>query len=327
MPAAPRVLVAPDAFKGTFTAAHAAAAIARGLRDGGCQARECPVADGGEGTAEILLAALGGERVEAGAHDALGREITAGFALLPHAEAAVEAAAASGLALLGEHELDASRASSEGTGELILAAVAAGASTVTVAVGGTATTDGGAGALQAIERGGGLQGARLRAACDVSTPFERAAAVYAPQKGAGPEEVERLAARLRALAAGLPRDPTGVPRTGAGGGLAGGLWAALDAELCSGADWVLDALGFDALLAAADAVVVGEGRLDAQSLEGKAAAAVLARAHARAVPVHAVAGSLEPGIAGRAGLASARAATSARELQDAGAELARELLR
>ena len=212
------------------------------------------------------------------AHDALGRPLGASIARLPGGEAVVEATAASGLALLDPAELDAEGASSAGTGELIIAAVAAGAGSITVALGGAATTDGGAGALAAIERGGGLRGARLRAACDVRTPFERAAAVYAPQKGASPEQVLRLGERLRTIAAALPRDPTGVPCTGAGGGLAGGLWSALGAELlCSGAAYVLDALDFDGLLANADAVLVGEGRLDGQSLEGKAAAVVLER--------------------------------------------------
>lgn len=323
----PRVLVAPDAFKGTFDAPAVAAAIARGLRSAGARAQECPVADGGEGTLSILLGALGGEQVPARARGPLGEELESTWGMLPDGGAVVEAAAASGLALLPERRRDAVRASTAGTGELILAAAAAGADPITVAVGGTATTDGGAGALAAIESGGGIGGARIRVACDVEIPFERAAAEFAPQKGASPAAVRQLAERLREVAGHLPRDPRGVPRTGAGGGLAGGLWAALGAELCAGADLVLDALGFDDLLANADAVIVGEGRFDAQSLQGKAASAVLARARSRGLPVHLVAGSFEPAAARRAGLASIRSAGTIEELEGAGGELARDLLR
>ena len=231
----------------------------------------CPVADGGEGTMEVLLTALGGETAGARVHDPLGREVDAGFALIEDGGTAiVEVAQASGLGLVAEDERDAEAASTAGTGELIMAAVAAGAAEVLVAAGGSATTDGGAGAIAAIEEAGGLGGARLVVLCDVRTPFERAAEVFGPQKGADAATVARLTRRLRDRAAKLPRDPRGVPMTGAAGGLAGGLWAAFGAALEPGAAFVLDALGFDARMRAARAVVTGEGRLDEQTLEGKA---------------------------------------------------------
>ncbi|MDP9384701.1 MAG: glycerate kinase, partial [Actinomycetota bacterium] len=163
------VLVAPDSFKGTFRASEVAAAIGRGLERAGLMPPDlCPVADGGEGTTDALLPALGGETAAARVHDPLGRELEAGFALLEGGGVAlVETAAASGLGLVAESERDAEAASTYGTGELICAAVEAGAEVVLVAVGGSATTDGGAGALEAIEERGGLRGARLVVLCDV----------------------------------------------------------------------------------------------------------------------------------------------------------------
>jgi glycerate kinase len=285
-------LVAPDSFKGTFRATQVAAAVGRGLEAAGlAQPDLCPVADGGEGTLEVLLTALGGETSGARVHDPLGREITAGFALLEDgATAIVEAAAASGLGLVEEAERDAWAATSHGTGELIVAAARTGAPVVLVGVGGSATTDGGAGALEAIEAAGGLGGARVVVLCDVRVPWERAAPVFAPQKGADPETVARLEARMDALAAQLPRDPRGVPMTGAAGGLAGGLWAALDAVLEPGAPWILDALDFDLRMRAARCVIAGEGRLDEQSLLGKVVGEIGTRTRQGGVPLHAIVG-------------------------------------
>lgn len=286
------VLVAPDSFKGTLRATEVAAAVARGLERAGWVPDRCPVADGGEGTLEVLLTALGGETAGARAHDPLGREITAGFGLLEDGRTAVvETAQASGLALVAEGERDPLAASTQGTGELVLAAVEAGAQVVLVGVGGSASTDGGAGAIRAIERAGGLRGGRLVVLCDVRTPFERAAEVFGPQKGADPDAVRRLARRLREQARRLPRDPRGVPMTGAGGGLAGGLWAAFGARLEPGAAFVLDALDFDPRARAARAVVTGEGRLDRQTLDGKAVGEVSVRCRQAGVPCHALVGS------------------------------------
>jgi glycerate kinase len=286
-PPAMPVLVAPDSFKGTMTAGTVAAAIGRGLERAGLTVDLAPVADGGEGTMDVLLARLGGEVHTTWASDPLGRPVEASFALLGDgASALVEVAQASGLALVGPAERDAEAASSFGTGELVAAAVAAGARRVLVAAGGSATTDGGAGAIEAIERAGGLQGARIVVLCDVRTPFELAAATFAPQKGADAAAVARLERRLRALGV-----PTGVPMTGAAGGLSGGLWWRLGAELVPGAPFVLDAIDFDRRLRAARAVVVGEGRLDATSLQGKIAAEIATRARQIGVPAHAIVGS------------------------------------
>ena len=291
---AERVLVAPDAFKGTMGAATVAHALARGLREAGARAHECPVADGGEGTLEVLLGALGGESLRARASDALGRPLEATWGLLGDgATAVVEAAQASGLALVAPAERDAEQASTAGTGALVLAARDSGASRLLVCVGGTATTDGGMGALDVIARGGGVEGMEIIVACDVLTPFELTAEVFAAQKGASPAAVARLKLRLEEVARDLPRDPRGVSMGGAGGGLAGGLWARHGAELRSGAVLVLDAVGFQERLDGADAVVIGEGRLDSQSLSGKVGGEILARAHERGVPVHAVAGGAE----------------------------------
>ncbi len=289
------ILVAPDSFKGTFTAGEVAAAIGRGLERAGRPVELCPVADGGEGTLAILLEALGGELVATTVEDPLGRPIEAGFGVLADARtrrivAIVEMASASGLTLVDERERDPIAASTFGTGELIAAAVAAGAETVYLGVGGSATTDGGAGALRAITRAGGLGDARLVVLCDVRTVFEEAARIYGPQKGAGPEQVKRLTRRLRDLTRRLPRDPRGVPMTGAAGGLAGGLWAELGAELVPGAAFTLDLLDFDTRMRAAHAVVTGEGRIDRQSLAGKAVSEVATRCRQSGVPCHAITG-------------------------------------
>ncbi|MGH2919674.1 MAG: glycerate kinase, partial [Solirubrobacteraceae bacterium] len=240
----PRVLVAPDSFKGTFDAATVADALAAGLERAGWDADRCPVADGGEGTMAILVGALGGELVPATASDPLGRPVDCRFGLVGDS-AVVETAQASGLALVAPDERDPERASTRGTGEMILAAVAAGAQEIHVAAGGSATTDGGAGAIEAIRAGGGLGAARLVVLCDVETAFEDAPRIFGPQKGADPATVARLEQRLARFAAELPKDPRGVPATGAAGGLSGGLWAAFGAELRPGAPAVLDALGVD----------------------------------------------------------------------------------
>lgn len=288
------VLVCPDSFKGTLRAAQVAAAIGRGIERAGLTPPDlCPVADGGEGTLEVLLTRLGGELLPAPAHDPLDRAIGCSFALIEDGgTAVVEVAEASGLTSVAEHERDPIAATSYGTGELIAAAVAAGAQVVLVAAGGSATSDGGAGAIAAIEAAGGIADARLVVLCDVRTPYELAAATFAPQKGADPGQVEALAARLDAYASTLPRDPRGVPLTGAAGGLAGGLWARYGATLEPGAAFMLSALDFNTRMRAARCVVVGEGRLDATTLEGKIAGEIATRARQAGVPAHAICGSI-----------------------------------
>src|SRR5512132_2983363 len=287
------VLVAPDSFKGTFRATEVAAAIGRGLESAGLRPPDlCPVADGGDGTMEVLLTALGGETAAARVHDPLGREVDAGYALIEDGGTAViEMARASGLALVKPEERDAVAASTRGTGELIVAAVEGGAQVVLVACGGSATTDGAAGAIEAIEDAGGLRGARVVCVCDVRTPFERAAEGFGPQKGADPATVKQLTKRLNDFARTLPRDPRGKPMTGCAGGLSGGLWARYDAALEPGAAFVLDALDFDERMRAARAVIVGEGRIDEQTLQGKVAGEIATRARQAGVPCFAIVGS------------------------------------
>ena len=238
------VLVAPDSFKGTFRASEVAAAIGRGLEAVFAAAPDLmPVADGGEGTLEVLLLALGGETVGAEASDALLRPIKAGFGLVEDGSTAiVETAQAIGLPQIKQSERDAEAASSFGAGQLIAAAARSGAGRVVVAVGGSASSDGGAGAIEAIEQAGGVGETELIVCCDVNTPFELAAKVFGPQKGADPAAVERLTARLTELAASFPRDPRGVAMTGCAGGLSGALWAQYDAALEPGARFVLSAL-------------------------------------------------------------------------------------
>jgi glycerate kinase len=323
------VLVAPDSFKGTFRASEVAGAIGRGLERAGLMPPDlCPVADGGEGTMDALLPGLGGEVVAADAHDPLGRELRGCFALIEDGGTAiVETATASGLGLLAEDERDAWAASTYGTGELIATAAAAGAQVIVVAVGGSATTDGGAGALEAIEDAGGLGGARLVVLCDVRTPFEDAPQVFGPQKGAEPALVGRLEERLTELARRWPRDPRGVPMTGCAGGLSGGLWAVHHATLEPGAPWVLDALGFDERMRAARAVVTGEGKLDEQTLQGKLVGEIGTRARQAGVPLHAIVGTdaLDPFGKRMIDLMRVIEATDRDQLEAAGEALGKEL--
>ncbi len=321
------VLVAPDSFKGTLAAAEVAGAIARGLRAAGREAAVMPVADGGEGTLAALARALGLERRVVRVSDPLGREIEAEFAL-GEDTAVVETAAASGLGLVKPSERDAIAASTHGTGQLIAAAAAeAQVKRILVAVGGSATTDGGRGAIEAIRRAGGLGEAKLVVLCDVRTPFEEAARVFAPQKGATPAQVTRLSRRLQQLARSYPRDPRGVPLTGAAGGLSGGLWAAFGAQLVPGAAFVLDELGFDARMREARGVITGEGRLDFQSLAGKAVAEVATRCRQAGVPCHAVVGQLDLDLFSRRILDLQRVleAGTPATLEQSGRELAADL--
>jgi glycerate kinase len=318
-----RFLVTPDSFKGTFDAAAVAEAIAAGIEAEGGEADRCPVADGGEGTMAVLLEALGGERLGAEVHDPLRRPIEASFGLLDDGETAVvEAAQASGLPLLAPPERDPERADTFGTGELIVAAIAAGAKRILLAAGGSATTDGGRGAIEALRQAGVLEAVPINVLCDAETAYEDAARVFAPQKGADPAAVERLSERLEAFAAELPRDPRGGPMSGCAGGLSGGLWAH-GAELRAGAEFVLDTLGFDARLARADAVVSGEGRFDSQSLEGKIVGAIAGRCAAAGKSLHLIVGESDLRARSTAGISSIAEAGSLDRIGGAGGELAR----
>ena len=314
-------LVAPDSFKGTFSAREVAAAIATGLRAAGCEADELPVADGGEGTMEAIVATLGGELHTISAADPLGRPVEASFALLADGRAIVETAQASGLGLVAEDERDPWAASTRGTGELIAAAVEAGADRVIVSVGGSATMEGGAGALEALEEAGVT--VELDVLCDTRVPFEQAPSVFGPQKGADPEMVRRLEERLQRLAASWERDPRGVPMTGAAGGLSGGLWAGHGARLQHGASFVLDTLGFDERMRACAFVVTGEGRIDSQTLTGKIVGELATRCRQGGVTCHAIVGKndLDAFSARILDLASLTEATTLEELEQAGRRL------
>jgi glycerate kinase len=270
------VLVAPAAFKGSLRAPEVAAALARGLEAGGWPVDPCPVADGGAGTLEVLLPALTGETaaVEVG-----GRAIGIGL-IEEGGTALVELAGV----LADEHE------SSAPAGELLLAAAETGADVLLVGAGDLLAADGGAGAIATIAEGGGIRAA-IVVLCDVRTSIDRLAEALAGAGELSREQATALAGRLDALAPTLPRDPRGVTHGGAGGGLAGALWAACDARLEAGAAFVLDALDFDARMRAARATIVGEGRLDLGTLAGKAPGEIATRARQGGVPCFAAVGA------------------------------------
>jgi glycerate kinase len=310
-----RVLVAPDKFKGTLSAPEAAEAIARGWVRGDPRAEPVlvPMADGGEGTLDVLIEALAGTEVSLRVTGPLGDPVDARYGLVTvggRPTAVVEMAAASGLGLVPADRRDPTITSTRGTGELILAAARAGAERILVAVGGSGTNDGGAGMAQALgvrlldDRGqelgpgGGellsldridarglvpaLRGAEVVVATDVDNPLlgsHGASAVYGPQKGATPGDVQLLDRALgrfaRIAARDLGVDVAELPGAGAAGGLGAGLVAFLGASLVRGADVVAEAVDLERRIESADAVVTGEGSFDAQSLRGKAPGVVV----------------------------------------------------
>jgi glycerate kinase len=274
-----RLLAAPDKFRGTLTAREAAAAIAAGAARAGWEAVELPLADGGEGTLDVL----GGGNWSSAVSGPLGEPVDAEWRFEEDGTAVIEAAQACGLSLAGGPEgNDPLRATSRGVGELIAAALAEGAARIVVAVGGVASTDGGIGAGEVL---GPLLplAVPVEVACDVEARFLDAADVFAPQKGATPEQVEILRKRLSSL------DVPDIPGAGAAGGLAGGL-AAAGARLTPGFDFVADRLGFDERLAEADLLVTGEGRLDETSFAGKVVGRALGQAVLAGVETIVVAG-------------------------------------
>jgi len=286
-----RILAAPDKFRGTASAAEVASAIADAVRAAGATCTELPLADGGEGT----LAALGGPNRSSLVTGPLGDPVDAAWRLAA-GEAVIEMALASGLALVGGASgNDPIAASTSGTGELVALAAEAGAKRIVIGVGGSATTDGGFGALRAMYPLQRFRGVELVVACDVRTRFVDAATVFAPQKGAGPTQVELLRRRLERLAQ-VFLDESGVDvqaleGSGAAGGLAGGL-ATVGAELVSGFDVVADELELDAAIEGADLVVTGEGFLDDESFDGKVVGGVASLAHSLGVPCLAVVGEV-----------------------------------
>ncbi len=328
-----RVLLAPQAFKGSLSAMEVAVAMERGVKRVWPEAEtlRVPVADGGDGTLEALVDASGGSVRTSRVSDALGRPVEAAWgALGDGATAVVEMARAAGLALLTDEERDPMLATTYGVGELMRAAMAAGYRKLVVAIGGSATNDAGAGMAQALGvrlldaagrdlRPGGaalaeldridlsgvdrrLSRTAIDVACDVNNPLtgpRGAAAVFGPQKGATREMVGRLDAALARFASIVRRD-TGrdvleVPGAGAAGGLGAGLLAFTGARLRSGADIVLEAVDFEARLEGVDLVVVGEGRMDRSTIFDKAPVAVARRARLRGIPTIAVCGSLGDG--------------------------------
>lgn len=284
-----KVLIAPDSFKGTYSAAQVAAAIASGIESSGVEPVALPVADGGEGTLAALTGPLALSIVEAPACNPWGVPCTGRYGLSTAGTALIEIAEVSGITTPHDGARDALTASTFGTGLLIADAIRRGARRIVVAAGGSATTDGGAGAIEAL-RSAGVVPHAMTILTDVTTRFVDAARVFAPQKGADAAGVAELTARLSTLASELPRDTREVEGSGAAGGFAGGMWAAFDARIVGGADFVLDASGFDEHVADAAAVIVGEGRLDAQTQHGKIISAILRRTGI--LPVYAVVGSV-----------------------------------
>ena len=328
-----KIVIAPQAFKGSLSALEAARAMEEGVKRGlpGAQTVLVPVADGGDGTLQTLMDSSGGRILEQEVTGPLGEAVSARWGIIGDGETAVlEMAQAAGLALVPPEKRNPLFATTYGVGELIRHALDQGLRRFIVGVGGSATVDGGAGAAQALgvrlldDRNaelpfGGAALARLAridlseleprvresrflVACDVSNPLigpSGTSAVYGPQKGATPEMVAGLEGALAHYAQVIQRDlgidVRYVPGAGAAGGLGAGLMALLGAALKPGADIVLDAVGLDRHLKTANLVITGEGRLDRQTVFNKAPIGVARRAKARGIPVIAVAGSLGEG--------------------------------
>lgn len=285
------MLLCPASLKGVLSARAAAAALAQGAREAGAETVELPVADGGEGTADALEAAFGGEWDRSLVSDPLGRPVEARWLLLPDGRAVVEAAAAIGLPLVTPRERDPLRASSRGFGELVLAALECSPGSLVLALGGVATVDGGAG-LRDVLAGFTVPAVAL---CDVRTTLFDAARLFGPQKGASEADVEILTSRLQAIDELRPYAE--LPGSGSAGGLGAAL-AALGAELLPGAPAVLDLLDFDRFLSGCDLVVTGEGQVDETTAEGKAPGEVAARCAAAGVPCLVFGGRVVTGIDG-----------------------------
>jgi glycerate kinase len=328
-----KVVVAPNAFKGSLSASQAASAIASGVREVFPEAEvvEVPVADGGEGTVEALVSAHRGDYRTAEVEGPLGDPVKAMYGLIEAGRTGVvELASASGLTLIANERRDPRKTSTYGFGQLLEEVRAAGVAQVIAGIGGSATNDGGAGMAHALgfrlldaagielPRGGAAlarleridpsgfdprwQSVNVMVACDVTNPLtgpQGASAVYGPQKGADGEMVRELDAALAKLAAVIERDlgkrVADVPGAGAAGGAGAGLIAFLDARLVPGAPLVVEASGFDAELEGADLVITGEGRADAQTAYGKAPGEVAKRAKEARIPVLLIAGSKGPG--------------------------------
>jgi glycerate kinase len=328
-----KIIVAPNSFKGSLSAAQAAAAIARGVREAAPDAEviEIPVADGGEGTVDALVSARKGTYQEVEVEGPLGDLVRATYGLIDGGRTGVvELASASGLTLIPVDRRDPRRASTFGFGQLLEAARRQGVASIIAGIGGSATNDGGAGMAQALGyrlldaaghdllRGGAAlaqleridpsgfdqawRSIGVMVASDVTNPMTGpygASYVYGPQKGADPDAVHELDAALARLAVVIGRDlgrqVADIPGAGAAGGAGAGLVAFLDAKLVEGAPLVVDASGFDQALRGAHLVITGEGRVDGQTAFGKAPGEVAKRAKSAGIPSLLLAGSRGPG--------------------------------
>ena len=325
-----KIVIASDSFKGSLSSIEVAQAATRGIKAvyPDCDVVAVNVADGGEGTVEAVVDALGGEIVRCTVSDPLGRPIQARYGIAGE-KAIIEMAAASGLPLLQPAERNPWMTSTYGTGEIIMDAIQRGCRQFLVGIGGSATNDAGTGMLQALGfkfydfngqkitdcRGGRLQDiadlddtfvpkavreAQFIVACDVDTPFcgpEGAAPVFAPQKGADAEMVQKLDSGMASFAHVI-ENKYGiniVPMAGAGaaGGMGGAFRAFLAAKLQRGIEMVLDSIDFNAIIQDADLIITGEGKIDFQTAKGKTAAGVLARAKQQGIPVIAIGGCVE----------------------------------
>ena len=328
-----KLLFASDSFKGSLSSAKTAALLERAAREvlgEGVVCSGVPVADGGEGTAEAVVAAAGGSFIDAKVHGPLMEQVTARYGVLRGQRAVIEMAAASGLTLVPENKRDPLRATSFGTGELILSALDRGCADLAIAIGGSATNDGGMGCARALgvrfldEKGRELEGrgedlekvrdidlscldprikdTKITVMCDVTNPLcgpDGATNTFGAQKGASQETLARLEAGMVNYRDIIRRkfgiDPDAIPGAGAAGGLGAALAVFLDGKMRSGIDTVLDLIDFDRLIEGADLVVTGEGRTDRQSAFGKVMRGVGERARARGIPAVGLSGSLGEG--------------------------------
>ncbi len=328
-----KILIAPDSFKGSNSSLKVAEAIEEGVYRvfPDAEIEKVPIADGGEGTVEALVQANEGEMLHLSVKGPLGDPVESFYGIVDEGTAVIEMAAASGLDLVPEERRDVRRASTYGTGELILHALEQGVEEIILAIGGSATNDGGTGMASALgyrfldEQGSELppggaglkqlakiddsrvdprvKAAQFRVACDVSNPLtgERgASAVYGPQKGAAPQDVKELDAALQKLADVVQKqfnlDAEETPGAGAAGGLGYGLMVFCGASLEKGIDIVLDAVNFDERLEHKDLVITGEGKIDGQTAYGKLPVGVAYRAKQKGVPVLVIAGDIGDGI-------------------------------
>lgn len=302
-----KIVVAPDSYKECLGAREVAGAMAAGLKEAwvgrgedSLEVVEMPLADGGEGTVRVLAAVLGARTVRATVIGPLGKPVEAEYAIFNDASgltAILEVASACGLPLVPPEKRNPLHTTSRGVGELILDALEKGCKRILIGLGGTSTCDGGAGMLSVPGLREKAAGVSFQALYDVDCPFYGpmgAARVFGPQKGALPQEVEILDRRMQAMAEEILRetglDLQALPGAGAAGGLGGAMAAYLGARMRSGVDGILDLIGFDEAVEDAGLILTGEGKSDAQTLQGKAPLGVLRRSGS--IPVALVSGAI-----------------------------------